>query len=139
MQPDRTFDRSSKTPDPYEELMDRARKLAQEKRARGEVPEKTNEILDALFIEIAPPGARIQDDSLDALLEMLSRYTFDPNAPLESTRPGFGRIIGLVKRLVRPLTSWQIRHLTNQLNAYQAAQLEIIRSLVKAIDKPKSP
>ena len=119
----------------FQDLLQKARLLAAEKRSKGEVPENTNEVLDSLFMEVAPPGARTQDDSLDALLEMLSRYTFDPNAPLESSRPGLGRLITVVKRVMRPLTSWQIRHVTNQMNAYQAAQLEIIRALVKATQR----
>jgi len=115
--------------DPYQDLLERARALAASKRASGEIPENTTEALDRLFIEIAPPGARVEDDSLEALVEVLARYQFDPSIQLESGRSGLARI---VKRLLRPITSWQLRHLTDQMNAYSAAQAEILRALVRA-------
>lgn len=114
----------------YEELIERARALADEKRALGDVPGNVTEALDRLFIEVAPPGARIEGEGLEALVEMLSRYSFDPNVPVSSARPRLGGAMRLVKRALRPIAAWQLRHLTDQLNAYQAAHIEVLRALV---------
>lgn len=115
----------------YDDLLEKARALAAEKRARGEIPDNTTEALDRLFLEVAPPGARSEGEGLDALVEMLARYHFDPAVPVESTRPGLGPILRILKRILRPITAWQLRHLTDQLNAYHAAQIEILRALVR--------
>lgn len=117
--------------DPYEALLERARSLAAERRARGELPENTSEALDRLFLEVAPPGARAEGEGLEALVEMLARYSFDPNVPVESTRAGLAGAIRILKRLVRPLAVWQLRHVTDQLNAYRAAEIEVLRALVR--------
>lgn len=120
--------------DPYSEIVERARALAASKRASGEIPEGTTEALDKLFIEIAPPGARVEDDSLEALIEVLGRYQFDPNIQVDAGRGG---LVRFVKRILRPITAWQLRHLTDQMNAYTAAQTEILRALVRSMgDKP---
>lgn len=117
--------------DPYEALLERARRLAAEKRARGEIPEETGGALDRLFLEVAPPGARAEGEGLEALVDMLSRYTFDAHVPAESSRPGVGPLIALVKRLLRPVAAWQVRHLVDQINAFHAAEMEVLRALVR--------
>lgn len=124
--------------DAYDELRARARKLAAEKRASGEMPERITEMLDDLFEEVAPPGARAKGDGLEALVEVLARYNFDPTIPAESTREGVGWAVKLVKRVLRPITSWQLRHVTDQLNAYMSAQTEILRELIRKIDGSSS-
>jgi hypothetical protein len=125
----------------YEDLLERARELAAAKRAAGVVPPNTAEALDRLFLEVAPPGAGAEGDGLDALVEMMARYTFDPVVPVESTRPGLGAIMRLVKRVLRPITVWQLRHLTDQLNAYAAAQAEVLRAVLRHAERrgPDAP
>lgn len=125
-------------PDPYEDLLARARTLAAEKRARGEIPENTTEALDRLFTEVAPPGARAEADSLEALVEVLAHYSFDTNIPIDSNRRGAGWAVRLVKRALRPLVAWQIRHISDQLNAYSAAHSEVLRALVQGIKERES-
>lgn len=118
------------TRDPYEDLLERARKLAAEKRADG-VPEETTEALDQLFLEVAPTGARVEANGVEALIEMLALYDFDPNIEVESTRKGLAPVVRLVKRVLRPMTAWQLRHVTDQLNAYKTVQAEVLRTLVR--------
>jgi hypothetical protein len=120
---------------PYQELLERARALAAEKRARGEIPENTTEALDRLFLEVAPPGARSEGEGLAALVEVLARYDFNPNIPIESSRPGVGGLIRLIKRVLRPITNWQLRHVTEQLNAYHTAQAEVLRALIRDLER----
>jgi hypothetical protein len=121
----------------YEEIVARARAAAAAKRASGEVPEGTSAALDRLFLEVAPGGARPRDgageDALGQVVEMLGRYRFDPSIPIGGAPgPGMrGRVAGLVKRAVQPLATWQLRHLTDQLNAYHLAETELLRSLVE--------
>jgi hypothetical protein len=121
--------------DTYEDLLERARELAAAKRASGEVPPNTSEALDRLFLEVAPPGAGAEGDGLDALVEMMARYTFDPVVPVESTRPGLGAVMRLVKRGLRPIATWQLHHLTDQLNAYAAAQAEVLRAILRYAER----
>jgi hypothetical protein len=121
----------------YEEIVARARAAAAAKRASGEVPEGTSAALDRLFLEVAPGGARPRggagEDALGEVVEMLGRYRFDPSIPVgRLAGPGMrGRVAGLVKRAVQPLATWQLRHLTDQLNAYHLAETELLRSLVE--------
>lgn len=128
-------------PDLYEDLLERARELAAAKRAEGLVPPNTAEALDRLFLEVAPPGAGAEGDGLDALVEMMARYTFDPVVPVASTRPGLGMVMRLVKRGLRPITVWQLRYLTDQLNAYAAAQAEVLRAVLRHAERrePAAP
>jgi hypothetical protein len=119
----------------YEDLLERARELATAKRAEGLVPPNTAEALDRLFLEVAPPGAGAEGDGLDALVEMMARYTFDPVVPVESTRPGLGAVMRLVKRALKPITVWQLRYLTDQLNAYAAAQAEVLRAVLRHAER----
>jgi hypothetical protein len=121
--------------DGYEDLLERARELAAAKRAAGEVPSNTSEALDRLFLEVAPPGAGAEGDGLDALVEMMARYTFDPVVPVESSRPGLAAVVRLVKRGLRPITTWQLHHLTDQLNAYAAAQAEVLRAILRYAER----
>lgn len=125
--------------DPYEALLERARALALEKRAKGEVPGNTTEALDRLFLDVAPPGARMEGEGVEALIDMLSLYDFDPNIPAESTRPGFARLVRLVKRVLRPITAWQLRHVTDQMNAYRTVEVEILRSMLRRMNEPPRP
>jgi hypothetical protein len=127
------------TPEAYDDLVQRARELAAAKRAAGDIPPGTSEALDRLFLEVAPPGAGAEGDGPDALVEMLARYTFDPAIPVESTRPGLGALMRLVKRGLRPLATWQLRHLTDQLNAYSAAQAEVLRTILHHSERPRDP
>jgi hypothetical protein len=121
--------------DLYEDLLERARELAAAKRAAGEIPPNTADALDRLFLEVAPPGAGGEDDGLEALVEMMARYTFDPVVAVESTRPGLGAVMRLVKRALRPITVWQLRYLTDQLNAYAAAQGEVLRAILRHAER----
>lgn len=125
--------------DLYEDLLARARELAAAKRAAGEVPPNTADVLDRLFLEVAPPGAGAEGDGLDSLVEMMARYTFDPVVPVESTRPGLGAVVRLVKRGLRPITTWQLHHLTDQLNAYAAAQAEVLRAILRHAERGRLP
>ena len=117
--------------DPYEALRERARALAAEKRATGEVPEGTGDALDRLFVEVAPGGARAAGEGLEAQLDMLGRYTFDPVVRVQSGAGARGRMVGFVKRAIQPLAVWQLRHLTDQLNAYHLAHTEVLRELAR--------
>ena len=118
----------------YEDIVERSRAAAAAKRASGEVPLGTNEALDRLFLEVAPPGARGgSGGGLGEVVEMLGRYRFDPSVLVGGDAgPGVrGKVVGAVKRVLQPLTTWQLRHLTDQLNAYHQAETELLRSLVE--------
>jgi hypothetical protein len=116
----------------YEEVVARARAAAAAKRISGEVPEGTGAALDRLFLEVAPGGARPEGEGLEALVDMLARYRYDPAIALTSG-PGLrGRVAGLAKRGLRPVTTWTLRHLTDQLNAYHLAETELLRAIVQS-------
>ncbi|MGH2717725.1 MAG: hypothetical protein ACRDJU_03985 [Actinomycetota bacterium] len=132
----------------YEHIVARARAAAAAKRASGEVPEGTSEALDRLFVEVAPPGAAVARSGGDGgdgggglgdVVDMLGRYRFDPSVPAGPPPPGVrGAVTGMVKRVLQPLTAWQLRHLTDQLNAYHLAETELLRSLVERRQPPPS-
>jgi hypothetical protein len=124
--------------DPYEALRERARALAAEKRASGEVPEGTGDALDRLFVEVAPGGARAAGAGLEAQLDMLGRYAFDPVIRVQPGVGPRGRMVGFVKRAIQPLAVWQLRHLTDQLNAYHLAHTEVLRELARRCAAPLS-
>ncbi len=119
----------------YASLLERARALAAEKRSTGEIPEGTTGALDRLFMEVAPPGARVEGEGMAGAVEMLARYRFNPMVEAETRRVRFGALVRLVKRGLSPIVAWQLRHLTNQLNAYHAAQIEVLRALVEAVGR----
>lgn len=115
----------------YEALAERARAAAARKRLSGEVPDGTGAALDRLFLEVAPGGVRPAGEGLEGVVEMLGRYRFDPAIPA-AAGPGLrGRMAGMVKRAARPLAIWQLRFLTDQLNAYHLAETELLRSLAQ--------
>src|SRR5712691_2047485 len=115
----------------YEEVVARARAAAAAKRLSGEVPEGTGAALDRLFLEVAPGGARPEGEGLEAVVDMLGRYRYDPSISV-SSGPGMrGSLAGLAKRALRPLTVWTLRHLTDQLNAYHLAETELLRAIVQ--------
>ena len=115
----------------YEEVVARARAAAAAKRISGEVPEGTGAALDRLFLEVAPGGARPEGEGLEAVVDMLGRYRYDP-AITVAPGPGLrGRVAGLAKRALRPVTVWTLRHLTDQLNAYHLAEMELLRAIVQ--------
>ncbi|MEA2590965.1 MAG: hypothetical protein QOD62_796 [Actinomycetota bacterium] len=115
----------------YEEVVERARAAAAAKRLSGEVPEGTGAALDRLFLEVAPGGARPEGEGLEAVVDMLGRYRYDPSIALASA-PGLrGMVAGLAKRALRPVTVWTLRHLTDQLNAYHLAETELLRAIVQ--------
>lgn len=115
----------------YEEVVARARAAAAAKRISGEVPEGTGAALDRLFLEVAPGGARAEGEGLEALVDMLARYRYDPAIAVTSG-PGLrGRAAGFAKRALRPVTVWTLRHLTDQLNAYHLAETELLRAIVQ--------
>ena len=112
--------------------MERARAAATAKRLSGEVPEGTGAALDRLFLEVAPGGARPEGEGLEAVVDMLGRYRYDPAIAL-SSGPGLrGMVAGLAKRALRPVTVWTLRHLTDQLNAYHLAETELLRAIVQS-------
>jgi hypothetical protein len=115
----------------YEEVVARARAAAAAKRISGEVPEGTGAALDRLFLEVAPGGARPEGEGLEALVDMLARYRYDPAIAVGSGRGLRGRAAGLAKRALRPVTVWTLRHLTDQLNAYHLAEMELLRAIVQ--------
>ena len=55
---------------------------------------------------------------------MLGRYTFDPVVRVQSGAGARGRLVSFVKRAIQPLAVWQLRHLTDQLNAYHLAHTQ---------------
>src|SRR5947209_10014223 len=115
----------------YEEFVVRARAAAAAKLISGEVPECTGAALGRLFLEVAPGGARPEGEGLEALVDMLARYRYDP-AIAVSSGPGLrGLVAGLAKRALRPVTVWTLRHLTDQLNAYHLAETELLRAIVQ--------
>src|SRR5258708_19870325 len=87
----------------YEEVVERARAAATAKRISGEVPEGTGAALDRLFLEVAPGGARPEGEGLEALVDMLARYRYDPAIAL-SSGPGLrGRAPVLANPTLPPL------------------------------------
>ena len=111
--------------------MERARAAATVKRLSGEVPEGTGAALDRLFLDVAPGGARPEGEGLEAVVDMLGRYRYDPAIAL-SSGPGLrGMVAGLAKRALLPVTVWTLRHLTDQLNAYHLAETELLRAIVQ--------
>lgn len=120
--------------DGFEQILARARAAAALKRLSGEIPDGTGSALDRLFLEVAPGGARPEGAGLEAVVEMLGRFRFDPAIALPAAPgPGLrGKAAGLVKRALQPVTSWQLRHLTDQLNAYHLAETELLRAVVQA-------
>src|SRR3979411_1028136 len=117
--------------DSYEDVVERARAAAAAKRLSGEVPEGTGAALDRIFLEVAPGGARPEGEGLEAVVDMLGRYRYDPAIAL-SSGPGLrGMVAGLAKRALRPVTVWTLRHLTDQLNAYHLAETELLRAIVQ--------
>jgi hypothetical protein len=120
----------------YEGVVERARAAAAAKRYSGAVPEGTNAALDRLFVEVAPGGARADGEGIDAMVEMLGRYRFDPSIPV-ATAPGMrGRAAAMLKRVLQPVAAWQLRHLTDQLNAYHQAETELLRALLAVRGAP---
>ena len=115
----------------YEDVVARARAAAAAKRISGEVPEGTGAALDRLFLEVAPGGARPEGEGLEALVDMLARYRYDPAISVASGPGARGRVAGLVKRALRPVTVWTLRHLTDQLNAYHLAETELLRAILQ--------
>ena len=115
----------------YEEVVARARAAAAAKRISGEVPEGTGAALDRLFLEVAPGGARPEGEGLEALVDMLARYRYDPSIAIGSGPGVRGTVARLAKRTLRPLTTWTLRHLTDQLNAYHLAETELLRAIVQ--------
>lgn len=91
------------------------------------MPADLSQRLDKAFAELAPPGAA--GTSVRDLFETLENWRFTPDIPIEGDRAHFSRLVRLVKRLLRPIATWQMRHLTDQLNAYAAVQTEILRKL----------
>lgn len=119
------------SPMDYEAFLQQARAAAARKRLSGEVPEGTGAALDRLFVEVAPAGARAGGQGLEAVLEMLGRYRFDPSVSVGAAPGVRGRAAGMLKRALQPVTSWQLRHLTDQLNAYHQAEIDLLRALVE--------
>ena len=115
----------------YDDVVERARAAAAAKRISGEVPEGTGAALDRLFLEVAPGGARPEGEGLEALVDMLGRYRYDPSISLASEPGVRGLVAGLAKRALRPVTVWALRHLTDQLNAYHLAETELLRAIVQ--------
>ena len=115
----------------YEEVVERARAAAAVKRLSGEVPEGTGAALDRLFLEVAPGGARTEGEGLEAVVDMLGRYRYDPSISVGSGPGVRGKVTGLAKRALRPVTVWTLRHLTDQLNAYHLAETELLRLIVQ--------
>src|ERR1700704_3067431 len=110
----------------YEEVVERARAAARAKRLSGGGPEGTGAALDRIFLEVAPGGARPEGEGLEAVVDMLGRYRYDPAIAL-SSGPGLrGMVAGLAKRALRPgrarrarrrFTVWPRPPLPDQLTA----------------------
>lgn len=115
----------------YREVVERARAAAAAKRLSGEVPQGTGAALDRLFLEVAPGGARPEGTGLEAVVDMLGRYRYDPSISVASGPGMRGKVAGLAKKALRPVTVWTLRHLTDQLNAYHLAETEMLRQLVQ--------
>jgi hypothetical protein len=45
----------------------------------------------------------------------------------------------MVKRAIQPLAVWQLRHLTDQLNAYHLAETELLREVVRRTGDQPGP
>ncbi len=114
---------------PPAEVRRAAEELLQPLLSSGEIGPDTSEDLDRSFEEIAPPGARVSGSL--GMVETLIHWRFDPEIPTAATRARFGRTVRLVKRFLKPLTTWQLRHLTDQLNAYAAMQAEVLKELME--------
>lgn len=122
----------------FDDIVARAQSLADHKRSTGEIPEGTSSALDRLFMEVAPPGARSNEEGLLAIVDVLSRYTFESEIPIDTHRRKLGWLVRWIKRIIRPFASLSTRHLAQQLNAYHGAQVELLRALAVEIQKNKS-
>lgn len=104
-------------------------------RRRGELPQRLERELDALFLEHAPMGNRQGD--MSAALRMVDAAVFiDPVVPVASQRPAGAA----VKRGLRSLNLWYIGFVTHQVSKFATAvsrslhlvdgQLQELRRLV---------
>lgn len=122
---------------PYDKILERARELAAQKRLSGDVPPDLSGMLDRVFLEVAPPGAPARGDGFEALVDVLSRYKFRPEVFVEPPIDGRSRFTFVIKRLLKPIAAWQMRHLTDQLNAYHAALIDLLQEVIKRVEADK--
>jgi len=102
-------------------------------------PDKREDLtawLDSEFEQVAPPGSSSTDD-VASLVESLLSWQFIPDIPKSSTRTRGAWAARLIKKVLAPLTTWQLRHLTDQMNAYSAVQAEVLRTILRRIQETK--
>lgn len=119
-----------------EESVFQAKQEAAARAKLGEIPSDLTERLDAQFQSVAPRGASSMDE-VESLVEALLAWQFIPEVPRTSTRTRGAWAARLAKRFLAPLTTWQLRHLTDQMNAYSAVQAEVLRAILRRADDGK--
>lgn len=100
------------------------------RRASGELPADFERELDLVFARFAPVHA-IGDD-FGQVLERAENSTFiDVLAPTGSSLP----VVPQVKRVVRKVITWELRHMAQQISAFATASVRAIRLLADRVDE----
>ncbi|HVE75758.1 MAG TPA: hypothetical protein VND22_03205 [Actinomycetota bacterium] len=115
-----------------EEAVLQAKQEAAARSKRGEIPSDLTERLDSQFRNVAPAGSTSMDE-VASLIEALLAWQFVPDIPRSSTRARGAWAARFAKRVLAPLTTWQLRHLTDQMNAYSALQAEVLRAILRRV------
>lgn len=99
------------------------------RRASGDLPADFERELDLVFARFAPVHA-IGDD-FGQVLERAESSTFiDVLAPTESSLP----VVPHVKRVVRKVITWELRHMAQQVTAFANASVRALRLLAERVD-----
>ena len=99
------------------------------RRAAGDLPPGLEQELHDAFAARAPRGA-LGADLDDLLLDVEDQSFFDTMAPLASSRPGGA----VVKRTLRTLLGFYLRHVTTQMGAFAHATGRALRALAARVE-----
>jgi hypothetical protein len=94
------------------------------RRAAGEYPE---ELLRTLALEF--------DERVDEGASLVEMAHIETVRPLRSTRPGLGRAVVFVKRLLRRSIAWYVRPLADDQSRFNFALLQELRTLRERVDR----
>jgi hypothetical protein len=98
------------------------------RRSAGDFPPGLERELDALFARYAPASTGAD---FDEVAERAERTSFvHADVPTESNQA----VLGLVKRILRPLMAWYVRFLAQQVTAFAGAITRAVRLLGRRVD-----